>query len=174
MSKKKKKIKKYIFIKLSNFNSAEVYISTRPWNEIFHVLESGCADDDEDMKKYGLIGVGEVFHNRFYDTYYGSATWVRTCYRRQGYGILLYKAMMLAASELAKMNKKRGKVSFSPHEAAGCSTSKSAWRAYRSLYKKKFLRLKKKKKGKATKRDKFVINKLPKNFKAYYIKPEAA
>ena len=75
---------------------------------------------------------------------------------------------MLGAAELAKKRKRNNKIAFSPHEAAGASTSNSAWRVYTSLYKRGFLELQSKKKLEPNKKDKFLITKLPKNFKPFF------
>jgi GNAT superfamily N-acetyltransferase len=94
--------------------------------------------------------------------FYGCSTKVRSNLKGQGYGDLLYKALVLAAIKHAKDNKIKDWV-FGPHRIAGGSTSTSAMRVYRSLARKGYL-----KRAPSRGKDLYVPGKIPKNFKPIF------
>lgn len=141
--RKKKKLvgSRRVFIKImscGNGNYAQIYVAMNSLDNVFGGVvtfpyHSGAMD------KWDLLAVGQVYWNSKYKTYYGTASRVQTSYRGQGHGDYLYKAMLMAAVKLAKKDKKK-KVYFSPHGAVGDSTSTSAWRCYKSLARKGYLK----------------------------------
>ena len=171
---KKEKLKTNIFIKIINKYHARVYMTTKSWNEIFPVLVE--CPEDHSLRKYGMIAYGNVEYCTSTKSFYGTDTFARKCYRGKGFGIKLYKALIMAAIRLRKMHRKRGrpgKLYFSPHAAVGSSTSNSAWRVYNSLCQRNFLKQKKSHRN-PDRFELFYVQKVPKNFKPIYFEYDRA
>lgn len=140
MARRKKKRKKLVghkrvFFKMHK-DSAHIYVAMDTLENVFGGI---MHFNTHSLKQWNLLAVGAVYWNESYGTYYGTSSKVQNDYCGQGHGDFLYKAMLLAASELANKTKKR-KVYFSPHAAVGVSTSASAWRCYKSLARKGYLK----------------------------------
>ncbi|MHA2069793.1 MAG: hypothetical protein ACXABY_35970 [Candidatus Thorarchaeota archaeon] len=129
---------RHVFIKLFQ-NSAEVSVAmTKDLAKVYGGLYN-FTDHSSSMSKWNILAIGRVYWASGQNTYYGTYTKVQDSFLGQGHGDYLYKALILAAKELAKQDE-RDKVLFSPHAAVGSSTSDSAWRCYAALARKGYLK----------------------------------
>jgi predicted GNAT family acetyltransferase len=162
--------KKHLFIKIyADVDCgvvASVVIGMASWTECFATLAPKYPrDGDSVMAKANTLAVGNLYYDVKTESYYGSGTSVQTKFRGQGHGISLYKGLLMAAREHAKLRRRGAEVRFSPHQAVGSSTSLSAWRCYKSLANKGFLKLQESKNSSATRDDIFIAQRYPENIK---------
>ena len=161
--------------------AAFIFLGFKPWNEMFSVLSRYSPDNNffcnpRNFKKWNIAAAGELLledrcgffkpgapwdENAYGPMYYPCSTKVAHAFKRQGYGDLLYKTMLLAAKAHAKKMKFK-KWYFGPHMATSCgSTSPAAMRVYKSLLRKGYLK-------KTEWNNIYTVNKLPKNFKLIF------
>lgn len=148
-----------------------VFIGLKPWNEMFYVLSELNPEVDffpagknytssKNFKTWDIIGAGALYRCTINNIicYYPSSVKVRHCHRRQGYGLLLYKALLTAAVSHAQRNNTLDWLFCSDYAAGGMS-SYSALRLYPSLVRKKYL--KQFLKGQDADSNFYLLNKLP-------------
>lgn len=174
--------RKRVFVKLYK-NSADIYIAYDDLPNIFGGLQGTLRSLPygwQEFKKWKLIAVGAVHYHGCEKSYYGFGSKVPNRLKGNGYGILLYKAMLLVAVKLGKT--KKGKILFSPHEGCNGVTSEEAWRCYISLYRKGYLKpiepitvedlIKNVESESNLEKIRFEVVKLPRNIKSIYLKCE--
>ncbi len=155
--------------------AAYVFLGFKPWNEMFFVL-SECSPDsyffstNKNFNRWDVVAAGELHYDEWYeydddsddtisDIYYPCSTKVRPNARKQGYGVLLYRALILAAVRHAELTK--SECLFGPHKAVGGATSKAAMRVYKSLVRKRYLK-------KTDKKNIYLPGKITKGFKPIF------
>ncbi|KKN05614.1 hypothetical protein LCGC14_1085550 [marine sediment metagenome] len=154
-----------VFVKMYD-GHAEVSVAMDELHNIFGGILR-YTDYNPNMVRWKILAAGRVFWSSEYNSFYGTDTKVQHAYRGQGHGDLLYKAMILVADKLAK---KAGlnTTYFSPHAACGCSTSDSAWRCYKALVRKGYLKTKDKDRSHRDRR--YEVVKLPKRIKPIFLR----
>jgi hypothetical protein len=193
-AKRKRKVpgKIHIYVKVfkGESDAAHVFLCSKPWNEVLPALNGGSSVNDffsssvnrKEKRFNGIIAVGRLRlrekhtylrtgKTKMRKVYCPTYTRVKEGYSQCGFGILLYKVMLLAAQAHAKQ-RRRKHLLFGADQCVGGSTSNTAWRCYTSLARKGYIRNMDRKQHEAgthRKYDYFKVDRLPKNIKPTFI-----
>lgn len=148
---------------------AIVLVACTNLETVFPLLEGNFIPNDNELRRYKCIASGGLY--LLNNVYYCSNTGVIWKYRGQGHGDYLYRALLLAARRHARSQGIKN-WEFCCHAGVGSSTSASAWRCYKSLYRKRYL--KKCSPHEELDRDcSFKVSKFPKNIPATFLMSES-